>query len=466
MPRSINGCGTMYCGHSAAVYWENPGPIRRIPAEHDAIVCVTLFMLPLIPLRPVHVYDHTGNVCRELPLRWSRHLVLRAFLRPLLFAVAGFGTFLSVIFILGLVIPLLEKSPIHFESVIWLGIMALSGLVIGYGGTIWLNLKDRRSRDIRLVLGRHELGSSDPALWTTELLQRNGLQSGAEVLKTAATAFKEGQLSSAMFSARCAVAGGNILEGEALTDQILADLRIAPVLPQLRKSPWRRSELLQDEKSSQNESQPSPVTYQCAVTGEALTPETGVLFYDGRYYAKRLVDEIGGEGFSAFVGQNPVLTQPAPAPFFVRFILLASAILFLAFVVSGLCDAHEKEKMDLILGGLIIVGLFGWGFFSSTKKRVTIGYGRLVVGVPKFKNASMVHGEGTLVDAITSIRRRRYAAVVPCVAAAHIGGEISWMRPKKQADDIERVLQVCLELRKRHRCVQDNVLSNQTANLV
>lgn len=96
MPANYHGCGTMYCGYSAPIHWTDPGLIVTTSADHDAMVCVTLFMLPLIPLRACHVYDQAGGVCREAPLRWSGHLVLRAFLRPWLFAVIVLGIFAAL----------------------------------------------------------------------------------------------------------------------------------------------------------------------------------------------------------------------------------------------------------------------------------------------------------------------------------------------------------------------------------
>src|SRR5262249_38819186 len=64
--------------------------------DFDAVECFFIFLLPLVPLRPVHVWDWgkdeaTGTwlssvrttTCsfRSMPIRWSPYLVLRALLR-------------------------------------------------------------------------------------------------------------------------------------------------------------------------------------------------------------------------------------------------------------------------------------------------------------------------------------------------------------------------------------------------
>src|SRR3990172_1739499 len=152
MPQNINGCGTMYCGHSAAVHWTKPVSLSTQQADHDAVVCVTLFMLPLIPLRPVHIYDHSGMTCRELRIRWSKDLVWRAFLRPWLFLIIAMSGVCLLILAVGVSLVIWTGSiPSTPKAVIFSAITVISfaASIIGHW---WLNAHDARNRDIRPIL--------------------------------------------------------------------------------------------------------------------------------------------------------------------------------------------------------------------------------------------------------------------------------------------------------------------------
>lgn len=88
MPLSVNGCGTGCRGFTAPVQWMPSGR-----PDHDAVVCVTVFWLPILPLKAVHTFDWEGDFCKTLDIRWYPRLLLRAMVLPYVMA-AAFGYFL------------------------------------------------------------------------------------------------------------------------------------------------------------------------------------------------------------------------------------------------------------------------------------------------------------------------------------------------------------------------------------
>jgi hypothetical protein len=93
-------------------------------------------------------------------------------------------------------------------------------------GYIVLWVTDRRPREIRRLLGPHELGQSDPATWTAESLASVRLP--PQMFRTESFAdavpmlLEKGDRSSAMWAARLTVALEDAKTGEALTDCVLA----------------------------------------------------------------------------------------------------------------------------------------------------------------------------------------------------------------------------------------------------
>ena len=136
------------------------------------------------------------------------------------------------------------------ENLFWHGgtyaICAASLVVLFQGRT-----GNKRDRDIRLILGPHELGSSDPAMWTDETLV--ALRSSSEIfgvedeLEGARRALAEKKFARAMFGARLAVARGHA-RGEELTDDILHHPEVSAKLAQLRKKPRLHQKLFAGDK--------------------------------------------------------------------------------------------------------------------------------------------------------------------------------------------------------------------------
>lgn len=228
MPFTVNGIGTSICAARGDVAWSGQ-------ADCDSVECLVVLYVPVLPYRTVHSFGWDGTQYRAIPIRWSLGLIARAFLRRWsLVAMVAAGIF-------GYIAYDLWQEPGGGPG------LAPAALAIGLGllGPVlfWLmRWTDRRNKAIRRVLGPHDLGSSDPATWTKDLLanisgpmEQYGAASFAEA---SAKALADGRPIQAMWAARLCVAAEDRHEGERLTDEILAHPGIAEAIEAIRKSPF------------------------------------------------------------------------------------------------------------------------------------------------------------------------------------------------------------------------------------
>jgi hypothetical protein len=129
------------------------------------------------------------------------------------------------------------KIGLGVAGVVLLAVLALSTW------SLWWT--DRRNKNIRYVLGRHEGGSSDPASWTEALLDT--VPSPLELFKTkthgsaVAGLVDAGKFSQAMWAARLCMALEDRDKGEQLTDDILENLEVREALRQLKSQAGGKS---------------------------------------------------------------------------------------------------------------------------------------------------------------------------------------------------------------------------------
>ena len=233
MPFTINGFGTALSGYGAPVAWTKP-QMRFFgqQPDHDAVECFVALYFPVVPLRAVHTFDWNGSNYRMIPIRMTSSLVVQTYVRPIALLLAGCGWIGAVITLAWAIFGR------DLQALPWLG-ASIALLAVGHGLLFFLLSRDQRTRDVRLIIGRHGGGTSDPALWKGELLASFAQPNLGE----ARAAIQRNEFPGAMMAARIAIATGNA-EGELLTEEILAHPRIQSVLPELRREPWRRAEIL------------------------------------------------------------------------------------------------------------------------------------------------------------------------------------------------------------------------------
>ncbi len=245
MPLSINGIGTGVCSARGFIRW----PGLKSP-DRDAMECFVFLHMPVIPYEPIHTYDWKGNQYRAI--RASRSLVLRAMSRswlgilPLIVAIVPFPGLLVMIF----APPADDRSGLAMN----LGFMLLVTLAISLGTFQWLKKSDQRNLAIRRALGRHRLGSGDPADWNAELAR--GVQPGAgrasklAYADSARRAIAAGKYSAAMWDVRLACLVEDRARGEQLSDEILGDLGFREAMERIGKHGEGWTEAMNVEQSS------------------------------------------------------------------------------------------------------------------------------------------------------------------------------------------------------------------------
>lgn len=240
MPSTLNGIGSSFCGYAAPIRWAKPGMMGGNTEDHDAMECVVVLFLPLLPIKAVHTFNWAGTRCQTIDLKKNGTLLAAAMFRPWLMALFVASSFGILISGTALAAPQRDWLPAAAGLVLSLGVFA--GAVFG-----WRKLKSlhRRSRDLRLVMGPHPLGSSDPATWADDVLDsvlRDAPAQDARELVTAGQqALKAGNAPMAMWHARLAVGLGDA-GGETLTDEILRNPEIVRKLDGFRAKPWTRGE--------------------------------------------------------------------------------------------------------------------------------------------------------------------------------------------------------------------------------
>jgi hypothetical protein len=242
MAFTFNGHGTMVYQAQGNVGWRS----------YDAVEWFVLFYIPLIPLRAVHTFGWKnawgwgGQKFQTVPLRWSRALVIRSFLRPMRWALIGFGCILLSLGIpLAALIAVGDQLHRRGDMIITLA----SGILLVGSGVIlhWaLAFTDRRTQNIRRVLGPHPLGSCDPALMKKPMNPDPCEDFGAESYADAVPALLDAErYSRAMWAARLSAAWEDPAVGEELTDQVLRHPGVPEAVEQVRRKPGRWAEVMQ-----------------------------------------------------------------------------------------------------------------------------------------------------------------------------------------------------------------------------
>jgi hypothetical protein len=236
MPFTVNGIGTSVCGSRGDVGF----------GSWDALECLVVFFLPVLPIVPMHTFDWEGHRYRMVRLRWSWLLVLRAFVSRWRWAAALPGVVFLAMAVAG------SRGPLVGQFLLNAGIL----LPLAALGTWWLRASDRRTCDIRRVLGPHVCGSCDPALLKDgpfgEMQAPPQLRYGVDSYTEAVPKLlEEGRYSEAMWAARLATALEERKRGEEATDRVLNHPGVRAALDKVRADPgaWKEVMLTAAERA-------------------------------------------------------------------------------------------------------------------------------------------------------------------------------------------------------------------------
>ena len=248
------GIGFTYCGDDACI---QARPREAFffpdPPDHDGIYCFGVglpyglstlaglpIFFPILPWGSYHTFQWQDGVYRFIPIRTTANLLLRAYVRPLLWAVLYTLGLLAMLILLAAILNP-EETIASATHALGLGPelgLLLLGSVLGLAG---LRAVDQRDRKIRLLMGPHQGGHSDPALWQKPMLQEviDALPAGWLTEAYVERLLERGELAQAMFLARLAH-GARAPWGRTVTRRVLRDPRARRWLEDLQRAPWQR----------------------------------------------------------------------------------------------------------------------------------------------------------------------------------------------------------------------------------
>ncbi len=212
-------------GRRGEINWGKAG------RQYDTFVVSFGIMVPFMLGDCVHIWDipttTVSGGCKAIRLRPDPRMKWRILL--------GDWAVMSSI---GLVIGApFACGGVHWGLGVALSVPALPLLAVG----IYLMWQNPRDRTIRLVLGRHAWGSSDPAHWGKSIRKDIVDPKAALGVKSFAALAKKAMAKedwcTAMWAARLCVAAENADLGEELTDTILAEADVQDRLAAVRRDP-------------------------------------------------------------------------------------------------------------------------------------------------------------------------------------------------------------------------------------
>ena len=196
-------------------------------------------IVPITLGEPVHIWDipllKYGGPCKAILLKPAPEFKRGVLVSSWIFlaaCVVGGALFLLALklFVDMLFVP---------AAVAGVASLVIAGLGFWYSR----GSDDTRHIAIRLLLGFHEWGGSDPATWDeslTQLVVDPKAEFGSSFAALAERERAAGNWGEAMWAARLCAATEDETRGEALTDAILADPQVAEPLKRVRKNPGVR----------------------------------------------------------------------------------------------------------------------------------------------------------------------------------------------------------------------------------
>jgi hypothetical protein len=257
-----------FSGCRGAIVWEGSF-LGQGRSDYDCFEAWG-FVVPFHLKGPIHLFNigQWSKEMRQIPLRadpaFARRVYFHDWLWTLIWPVIG-GILLVPL--LGMIKQAEEKPNwVLYGSLSLLFLLSLICIIVlmisqGGGG----REPEKRNQSIRLLLGPHEWGSSDPALWHDDLVSLIVSPVKAFDVKSFASLarryIKNRDWVMAMWAARLCGAVENQEKGEELTTAILAEPEVEKILSKLRKKPEKRKELLGEEISLTNWISENPKRY-------------------------------------------------------------------------------------------------------------------------------------------------------------------------------------------------------------
>jgi hypothetical protein len=236
--------GNLFAGRRGDILWRRPGVGGSGQRRDYDSYAGWGYIYPVALTEPIHLFNISSHTASGIPLRpdrgfkgaafvqeWSGLLlILSALATPVLALVAAFKQ--------------IEGEPEWLRYAVLAGVAAVVLVV-----TIVMFVRQRRAdqphRDIRLLLGPHAWGSSDPAYWDTKM--HSAIVRPAEGFAALARqAIADKQWARAMWAARLCCAVEDFELGQKLTRDVLGQPAVRELLPRLRQDPAGRDRLLGD----------------------------------------------------------------------------------------------------------------------------------------------------------------------------------------------------------------------------
>jgi hypothetical protein len=221
-------------GRRGDILWEKPTFLGKGGKRDYDCYQGWQVILPIYPVTLIHTFgwQYDSRTAKAIPLRDDPGFARRAVIRDwsgVLAVLAGIA-----------ILPVMCSGVSIVLTVVTLAVLVLA--IVGFVATS----SGSRDRDIRLVLGRHAWGSSDPATWDEDLQARivdPNEKLGVESFSQLAEDFiGKGKWTEAMWAARLCVAAEDATMGEKLTDEILGHPKVIERLKHLRRHPEEQTD--------------------------------------------------------------------------------------------------------------------------------------------------------------------------------------------------------------------------------
>jgi hypothetical protein len=227
--------GMSVAGRRGQILWKKGSFLNGEGSQlhYDTFVVGLGFMVPFTLRDLVHIWDipTTANgTCKAILLRPDPTFQRRVLVTNW----CGWAA-----------LGLLVASPFLWRSIHGLlGMLAVVAAVGCAAVAIVCSRNQSRLRDIRLVLGPHTWGSSDPATWhegiRAQVVAPRAARQVGSFAELAQQAIGEGNWGAAMWAARLCVGVEDEAVGERLTDDILRRDEVVQRLRRVRSHPERR----------------------------------------------------------------------------------------------------------------------------------------------------------------------------------------------------------------------------------